>query len=170
MLIRCKIQRKGGSKVLMGGIEYHFKPHDDAPDSPHIANVTNEEHIAKFLSVTEAYVFHKATAAEAPAPAPAPAQPAAAAPAIEPDPLDDDTPDLDEAKPGYVAMQAILADPEAATEEQADAAYEFLEGRKPHGRASLSTVVRKVIESAVDNDYLDANDAPELIAKAEALA
>ncbi len=53
MKIESKIRRKSGTKVLMDGIEYHFKPEKEG--GPHIAVVTDQAHIARFLSITEGY-------------------------------------------------------------------------------------------------------------------
>jgi len=55
MLIELKIKRQGGTKVDIDGQNYHFKPANDNPDAPHVAQVTNEEHIARFLAITEGY-------------------------------------------------------------------------------------------------------------------
>jgi hypothetical protein len=61
---------------------YHFLPIDPAnPDSEHVCEVTNEDHIQRLLSITEGYYISKAQALPttskpapaAPAPAPAPA-------------------------------------------------------------------------------------------------
>ena len=56
MKIRCKLERAGGSHVTIGGKEYHFKP--QGPGGPHIAEVTDKEHIGRLLSITEGYEVH----------------------------------------------------------------------------------------------------------------
>lgn len=81
MKIQCILERKGGTVAEIGGIEYHFEPLEDGA---HVAEVENEAHIDRFLSIAEAYkVYHgklapkgKATPIENPvkAEAPAPAQ------------------------------------------------------------------------------------------------
>ena len=47
MRIECKLHREGGTKVEIDGTEYHFEPQ---ADGTHAADVTNEDHIARFLS------------------------------------------------------------------------------------------------------------------------
>jgi len=52
MLIKCKLKREGGSKIKIGGVEYHFVPDDNGD---HVAEVTNEAHANRFLEISEAY-------------------------------------------------------------------------------------------------------------------
>ena len=55
--IECLIKRRGGSEVTFGKnaatqVKYHFKPVDPAnPDSPHVADVADDEHINRLLSI-----------------------------------------------------------------------------------------------------------------------
>lgn len=56
MKIECILKREGGSVVDLGGIEYHFEP---LADGAHVADVTDEAHIDRFLSISEGYkVYH----------------------------------------------------------------------------------------------------------------
>lgn len=55
MQIECTIKRPGGSKVQLDKNTYHFKPKDDHPDTPHVAEVTDEAHCKRLLSIREAY-------------------------------------------------------------------------------------------------------------------
>lgn len=57
MQIECKLKRAGGTTVPMGEKTYHFNPLDDGA---HVAEVTIEEHIARFLSIPEGYRFYNA--------------------------------------------------------------------------------------------------------------
>lgn len=52
MLIQCTIKRQGGSRVTLGDQRYHFAPDDLGR---HVAEVTDEAHIARLLSIS-AYV------------------------------------------------------------------------------------------------------------------
>lgn len=52
IIIESKIQRKGGTLVDLDGTTYHFTP--DAKGR-HVAEVSNPEHIAKFLQIPEGY-------------------------------------------------------------------------------------------------------------------
>lgn len=63
MLIICKIKRCDGSVVEVDKNSYHFKPN---ADGDHVADVTNPSHIAKLLSISEAYCL---PGGEAPEPA-----------------------------------------------------------------------------------------------------
>lgn len=60
MLIESIIKRAGGTEVPMpvegaDDITYHFKPQDGKFDSPHVAEVANEAHAARFLAITEGF-------------------------------------------------------------------------------------------------------------------
>lgn len=159
MMIRCKILRlRGktiGSEVLIGDMKYFFKPLDPAdPQSPHVALVENEEHIACFLSSPEAYSYYSGDMPDPVDDSPSPTAP------VTPEPAATDGP-----TEGYVAMQRVLDAPASATEADADAAYEYLNGRKPHGRAKIETIVARVIESAVENNHIDSDEALSLIAE-----
>jgi hypothetical protein len=52
MKIECILKRPGGTKADIDGIEYHFAPQ---PDGAHVAEVTKNEHIQRFLSIDDAY-------------------------------------------------------------------------------------------------------------------
>lgn len=54
MKIECILRREGGTRAEIGGTTYHFKP-VDLPDAPHLADIADREHIARFLSITEGY-------------------------------------------------------------------------------------------------------------------
>lgn len=70
--IESKIKRPNGSKIDVGGVEYHFQPTNEKdPASPHVCEVTDEEHIATFLAIREGFKLAGAKE-EAPAPAAAP--------------------------------------------------------------------------------------------------
>lgn len=56
MKIECKIQRKGGTHVDMGTAKYHFAPQDDGA---HVAEVLDEAHQDRFLSITEGYRLYR---------------------------------------------------------------------------------------------------------------
>lgn len=52
MKIECILKREGGSKVEIGSTEYHFAPQ---ADGAHVAEVSNNGHIQRFLSIPEGY-------------------------------------------------------------------------------------------------------------------
>ena len=62
MKIECILHRDGGTVVELPGQTYHFAPQDDGR---HVADVTIEAHIERFLSIPEAYRLPRATGADA---------------------------------------------------------------------------------------------------------
>lgn len=52
MKIECILKRKGGTEITLGATKYHFTP--DELDR-HVAEVSDETHINRLLSITEAY-------------------------------------------------------------------------------------------------------------------
>lgn len=60
-LIECMIKRAGGTDVPFGfsarkKVIYRFRPVDATdPESPHVADVTNDEHYERLISIAEAY-------------------------------------------------------------------------------------------------------------------
>ena len=55
-LIRCKIIREGGSVIDIGKKEYNFKPNEKGD---HVAEVTDESHIGRFLSIERGYEVYE---------------------------------------------------------------------------------------------------------------
>lgn len=56
MKIQCILERKGGSHIDLGSLMYHFEPLEDGA---HVAEVEDENHIDRFLSIAEAFrVYH----------------------------------------------------------------------------------------------------------------
>lgn len=56
MHIESKIQRKGGTHVDMGTAQYHFAPQDDGA---HVAEVLDEAHQDRFLSISEGFRLYR---------------------------------------------------------------------------------------------------------------
>lgn len=69
MKIECTIRRKLGSTVTLGTTTYKFGP----GDGPHIAEVTDEDHIARLLAVPDSFKIHNPKGGKAAPVAPAPA-------------------------------------------------------------------------------------------------
>lgn len=69
MKIECKLKREGGSIIDIEGVAYEFKPQ---ADGAHVADVGNDAHAERFLSIPEAYGIYRAGKAVKEAPAPAP--------------------------------------------------------------------------------------------------
>ena len=58
MKIQLLLKRDGGSKIELGGKEYHFVPNDDGA---HVAEVTDPAAIGRFLSISEHYKIYGET-------------------------------------------------------------------------------------------------------------
>lgn len=63
--IQCLLRRKGGTEITFGHngakqVTYHFKPISGAEDAPHVCNVEDDEHFARFLAIPEAYRRYRA--------------------------------------------------------------------------------------------------------------
>jgi hypothetical protein len=56
MQIESIIKRPNGSKITIGDTQYHFKPN---ADGAHVADVENDAHIARFLSITEGFKLYR---------------------------------------------------------------------------------------------------------------
>lgn len=56
MKIQCILERKGGTITDIGGVEYHFEPLEDGA---HVADVENEAHIDRFLSISESFRVYR---------------------------------------------------------------------------------------------------------------
>lgn len=64
MKIECKLKRVGGTHVTIGATAYHFAA---LPDDAHVAEVLDEAHQDRFLSIPEAYRLYRGEVAAAPA-------------------------------------------------------------------------------------------------------
>lgn len=62
MKIECILKRPGGTVVELPGATYHFQPQEDGR---HVAEVTIEAHIERFLSIPEAYRLVRTQGADA---------------------------------------------------------------------------------------------------------
>jgi len=64
--IQCLLRRKGGTQVAFGHnqstqVNYDFQPLDSKkPNSPHVCQVADDEHLARFLAIPEAYRLYRA--------------------------------------------------------------------------------------------------------------
>jgi hypothetical protein len=172
MLIQCTIAKKP-REITLDGKTYNFLPLDpENPDSPKVASVNNDEHIARLLSISEGYKFFKA-------------EPGDNAAEVEEDPVrtaiepvtdttdttdattDSDTPE-DDTDGGEDALVALLNDPTTIGRPLAETAFAFLFDRAPNGNAHTDTIIKKVIEKAAEAGWLaEGDDAAALIAQVE---
>jgi hypothetical protein len=156
-VIRCKIERDGGTQTSIGSTAYHFKPRPNlgAP-AVHVAEVEDKRHIARFLSISEAYELFlgededDAPAAVAPAvPDDEPAAPVDPEPAPEPDP-EPEAPEAEE-EGAADAENGVDVDMSVPLDEQGDdtlrAIYTRLnDGRAPRSNARRETLIAKIEE------------------------
>lgn len=63
MQIESKIKRPGGSHIDMGSAKYHFAPQ---ADGAHVADVLDEAHQDRLLSITEGFRLYRPGQAPAP--------------------------------------------------------------------------------------------------------
>ena len=61
MLIECKIKRANGTKALMQGVVYHFKPDEQGR---HVCEIENLDHADAFLAVAGVYTVARRARAE----------------------------------------------------------------------------------------------------------
>jgi hypothetical protein len=78
MLIRCKIEREGGSHIDLPPAVYHFAPNKKGD---HVADIADPDHLALLLSIPAGYEIYepdgrkkKAAPVLAPEPEPAPVE------------------------------------------------------------------------------------------------
>jgi hypothetical protein len=131
MLIESKIKREGGTHVTLDGVSYHFKQLSKEDDR-HVCEVANDDHIERFLAVSEGFrparVFtadHKKI--EMPKRAevlqPEPVE------AVEPEPVEEEAPAV------------------ASTRDELVEQFQARFGRKPHGKWNDARI-RQELESA----------------------
>jgi hypothetical protein len=73
MLIQCLLKRPGGTHITMAdGTAYHFAPNER---DDHVAEVPNQVHFARLLSITEAYRVYNLSLGQPKAPPAPPATP-----------------------------------------------------------------------------------------------
>jgi hypothetical protein len=169
MLIQCTIASKP-REITLDGKTYNFLPLDpESPDSPKVASVKNDEHIARLLSISEGYKFFKAEPGDSDNAAKE--DPVRAA--IEPvagtieTTADSDTQE-DDTDGGEDALVALLNDPVTIGRPLAEIAFAFLFNRAPNGNAHTDTIIKKVIEKAAETGWLaEGDDGSDLIAKVE---
>lgn len=109
--IECKLIREGGTFASIGTTEYHFAPQ---ADGAHVAHVEDDEHVDRFLSITDGYRLYRGAAK------PAANVEAQAAPVAETviEPVQDEPAQLDE-------RAQLVAD------------YTRLYGKAPRANASI---------------------------------
>lgn len=181
MKLALRIHRTGGSIIPMPNADgrpdtvYHFKPETAAPGAPHVCEVADEAHLARFLSIA-AYSI-----ADAPTlPAAIPVSPVAAvtAPTTEGAPTTE-APAVSPALAAQAPEPEPQRDPTAADLERFDRptlmkVYEDVKGVRPHAAISIDTLRIRIAEAMIDdpeavtkvsNLIADADKADEALAE-----
>ena len=163
MLIRCKLERPGGTKIDIDRVPYHFKPAPSRGITSHVCLVEDKDHIRRLITdIPEAYEpflgeegsdddggfalpVDTAPVTQTDENPPAPVEPR---PATSTAPVTQDPPAPVQAEP--VAKQAEQPDGEPPLEEMERehlvAKYEKLAGRKPNGKIGTDTLIAKIRE------------------------
>lgn len=162
MKIESILRRPGGTFVTLDDVTYHFAPDERGR---HVAEVTRQTHIARFLSITEGYRLalgetpeqeearikaeQEKREAEAAAreedPAPAQQEPVQEVPEDPADPPA--APAVEPEAPAAPAVQEVPAAPAASKDRAAlVAAYEAKFGRKPHHKLSDEKIKQALVE------------------------
>lgn len=126
MKIECILKRKGGTVAEIGGIEYHFKPQEGGA---HVADVKDNAHIQRFLSIPEGYRIYGEPANQ-----------------VLQDQEDDDDEQDDEQEDEQEDEQDEGQEDEDVERDHLAAQYEARFGKKPNGRMSAETIRQKLAE------------------------
>lgn len=126
-LIESILRRAGGTIVTLGSTSYHFKP--DAADR-HVAQVANEDHAERLLSISEGY--REVEYLDAPlGSVTAPAPPTAPSPQPQPDPVVPPAP--------AVSTIAPVSAPDGASEPEGTEPANTGEGSDPDSNQLTAT-------------------------------
>lgn len=132
MLIRSKINRAGGTKIVLDGVTYHFEPAKGEEEN-HICDVKNAAHRARLLSITDGFCIHTQKTDEQKAEAKA---------------LEEEMKAAEEA--------AEIDGLDAMTRPQLDKAFDTLFDRKPNTNASDEAVKTKIREKRIELEAAEA--------------
>lgn len=113
MKIRCKLERANGTQLTLDQTDYNFQPN---AAGAHVCEVTDKEHIARLLSIPEAYELYDPTAPVV-----------RELPAVTP--------------PSTVAPTPSVVDYTKFTRKRLDKAYKDKFGKKPSERAKNATII-----------------------------
>lgn len=152
MLIVSKIERKGGSRVTIGGSEYLFEPR--GPKGEHVAEVENRDHIERFLSVPEGFAPYDPEEAKEIMPHPTPEQ--RLEDGVEPDEGDEDGENEGEDDPESTLENRIEPDQDDGLEEMSDLdlshAYKDEFDAAPRKNMKRETIVRHIRKARAKAD------------------
>ena len=116
MQIESIIRRKNGTRVTLDSTEYHFTPN---AEGAHVADVENDAHIQRFLSVSEGFKIYRTAKVDK-----------------QPESVLAGTPATDVPE----GIQPAL------TVDELKAAYKAKFGKAPHHKMSLDAIRQKLAE------------------------
>ncbi|WP_104019125.1 hypothetical protein [Roseovarius nitratireducens] len=154
MLIVSKIQRTGGSRVTVGGSDYHFEPR--GPKGEHVAEVENEAHIKRLLSVPEGFEPYDPGEAKdiMPDPDPEPTPEERLESAIEPDGNDEGVDDGDDDTAEDSLENNVEPDQDDGLEDMSDLdlshAYKDEFDAMPRKNMKRETIIRHIRKARAD--------------------
>lgn len=164
MKIESIIRREGGTNVTLGGTLYRFLPDDIGR---HVTDVTDEDHISKFLAVREGFrLLAEDQEPDAPVPPvidPGPAKTLEPAAVLEPDEGEVENQAEDEEVESGEKATDVAAETEPTAEhdpyaqkggpdgdrntldrEEVARAFEERYGRRPHGRWTAERILEEL--------------------------
>jgi len=137
--IECTLKRKDGSRIDIDGTEYHFQP-SEAHGGRHVCAVSNPDHIAIFLGISESYkMLGIANADEAKGVARNEKEPDGDAAIADPDPVSDQN--------EHHNTPTTIAD---LTDAELRAHFELTVGRKPNPKAKRETLIAQIEAAKAD--------------------
>lgn len=139
--IECKIRRKGGTRVVIDGRTYTFRP-EGGPDGPHVARVDHEGDRDRFLSISEGYRLHDVAG-----PSRGVAARAAAAAVPDPEPAESELPKTER---DVVAEERARL--ERLTEAELRSRYHSTLNRVPPPAIKRETLIARIIDAAAPED------------------
>jgi hypothetical protein len=155
-VIRCKLERDGGTTASIGDIEYHFKPRPDlGAATAHVAEVEKKEHVNRFLQISDGYELFMGEDEDAPAAAVVPVVPddkpvAVAEPEPEPEPASEPEPTPETAAPADAEDEDHEVDVTAPLDEQSDETLRAIYKALNHGHAAGPRTQRKTLIKKIE--------------------
>jgi hypothetical protein len=151
-VIRCKLERDGGTRASIGDTTYHFRPQPNlGAATAHVCEVAEKAHVNRFLAITEGYeLFLGEDEVDAPvdvAPAVPDDEPVAPEPEPDPEPAPEPAAPADAPDAGDGAEVDVRAPLDEQSTDTLHAIYRALNHDHPApGNIRRSTLIKKIEE------------------------